>query len=204
MVRKPRMHEQPDWPDNLRATVGLSERLVAVVGFDGYAVTESGRVFSSLSRAHCPQEEFREVKARVSKKGYLNFHFCRNGGEKRLVYLHRVLAAAFLPPPPSGQNVVRHLNGDRQDNRLENLAWGTAADNCQDTLRHGNTTRGEKCGTSKLTAAQVLEIRSLLESGETQKAVAKKFGVTRGCICHVWRGATWAHLPSPRALESAA
>jgi hypothetical protein len=51
--------------------------------------------------------------------------------------VHRLVAEIWLPDPLPGQIQVRHLNGDPFDNRLENLAWGTARDNAEDRMRHG-------------------------------------------------------------------
>lgn len=49
--------------------------------------------------------------------------------------LHRVVLETFVGPPPPG-SYGRHLNDDRSDNRLENLAWGTPQDNVNDMLRN--------------------------------------------------------------------
>lgn len=44
---------------------------------------------------------------------------------------------AFVGPPPEGSRLARHLDDDRANNRLENLAWGTDADNNADARRNG-------------------------------------------------------------------
>lgn len=50
--------------------------------------------------------------------------------------VHQLVAEAFLGPRPAGQE-VRHLDGNGLDNRRGNLAWGTRAENMQDSIRHG-------------------------------------------------------------------
>ena len=57
-------------------------------------------------------------------------------------YVHRLVALAFLGQPPVGKYLVRHLNGDKRDNRVENLAWGDDADNMADSLLQGAIKRG--------------------------------------------------------------
>lgn len=49
--------------------------------------------------------------------------------------VHRLVLRAFVGACPPGQ-VCRHLNGDKKDNRLSNLAWGTLLENRQDRTRH--------------------------------------------------------------------
>ena len=40
----------------------------------------------------------------------------------RFFYVHRLVAAAFLPSPTEGQR-LKHINGDTADNRADNLTW---------------------------------------------------------------------------------
>lgn len=51
-------------------------------------------------------------------------------------HVHQLVAWTFLGPPPDieGRLLVRHLNGNPQDNRAINLAWGTDLDNQRDLL----------------------------------------------------------------------
>lgn len=59
-----------------------------------------------------------------------------DGTRYRRHSIHRLVLAAFVGPCPPGQE-VRHINGDPADNHLENLAYGTRAENNADTVRHG-------------------------------------------------------------------
>ena len=46
-----------------------------------------------------------------------------NGGRDKV---HRLVAKAFLPPPPSDEHTqVMHIDGDRANNRPDNLKWVT-------------------------------------------------------------------------------
>ncbi len=44
-------------------------------------------------------------------------------------YVHRIVAKTFLPPPPSEDYEVSHLNDIKTDNRAENLVWMTHKEN---------------------------------------------------------------------------
>lgn len=65
------------------------------------------------------------------------------GGRGVTKTVHRLVAEAFLPNPDN-LPVVRHLDDDRSNNRVSNLAWGTAWDNSQDAVRNGRTTLGRR------------------------------------------------------------
>lgn len=59
-----------------------------------------------------------------------------NGPRRRDELVHVLVMAAFVGPCPAGME-IRHLNGNRLDARLANLAYGTHAENQQDAVRHG-------------------------------------------------------------------
>lgn len=61
----------------------------------------------------------------------------------RKTYVHTLVCEAFHGPR-SGSEEVRHLNGNRQDNRAENLTWGTSSENNQDIVRHGRHYQAKK------------------------------------------------------------
>lgn len=101
-----------------------------------------------------------------------------------------LVAEAFHGPRPVGA-VVRHTNGRSEDDRIENLLWGTQKENVADAKKHGTLTKGERVGTSKLTAEAVVAIR---QSPMPAATFAAQFGVALSTIYRVIRGKTWAHV----------
>lgn len=73
------------------------------------------------------------------------------------------------------------------------LRWDTPKGNCADRAEHGTENRGEKQGGSKLTEAQVREIRSQ-KNTRMQRELAKDYGVSRMTISDVLHRRTWAWL----------
>lgn len=112
------------------------------------------------------------------------------GGRNRKV--HQLVLEAFVGPRPDGA-VTRHLNDIPDDNRVENLVWGTPRENVRDAVRNGKhrASPGESSPHSKLTDD---DVRNILRSRQTHTALAAKYGVTHGLIGHIRRGRAWKHV----------
>lgn len=170
-----------------------------VVGWEGlYEVSSLGRV-RSLPRVVTGRDGVvqrvpgRIRKAPVLRNGYPHVSLCsRPEGRLKVAAVHRLVAAAFIGPRPDGCE-TRHLDGDKTNNVLSNLAYGTVAENQADRVLHGTSNRGTRCGSAKLTEDDVREIRARAAS-ETRAALASAFGVTSSCIDNVVRRTTWRWL----------
>lgn len=74
-----------------------------------------------------------------TKKGYLQVSVNVGGNKGKSIYIHTLIAKAFLPNP-KGLPVIDHINRDKQDNRVENLRWSSIALNTHNTTKEGNYT----------------------------------------------------------------
>lgn len=70
------------------------------------------------------------------RQGHLNVRL-RIDGEVHEEYIHRLVAKTFIPNN-CGYPIVRHLDDDKENNHVDNLAWGTQKDNMDDMRRNGN------------------------------------------------------------------
>ena len=113
------------------------------------------------------------------------------GSTEKTCLVHRLVAEAFHPVTGP---VVRHLDGDQANNAPENLAWGTAAQNIADKLRHGTRLYGEKHPQAVMTEADARRVLTLAAGGMSQLAIARLTGFGRGSVGMLVRGATWRHL----------
>jgi hypothetical protein len=123
--------------------------------------------------------------------GYATVGLCFYG-EQATRTVHALVAEAFFGARPAYREVA-HNNGDRRDNRLENLRYATCRENCADRKQHGNQRQGSQVRGAKLTEAQIPEIRALRFRVPATK-VAKAFGVSDTLIHLVWRRKAWAHV----------
>lgn len=161
------------------------EESAPIEGYDDYRITDKGRVLSFHKGGPC------ELKQQESSNGYLRVCLYRDG-KGRWHRVHRLVLEAFEGPCPKGHQ-TRHLNGDKQDNRLENLQWGTRKQNMEDRRKHGKVCeKGESNNNSKISEQDVREIRAQWDSGgTTQTALAEKYGVTVSSIHLIVHRKTW-------------
>jgi hypothetical protein len=165
-----------------------------VVGYAGlYEISSFGRVRSLKRGPAKPLAPQRTGSARNRHGRYLKV-LLSDGAARKQITVHRLVLEAFIGPRPPGQQ-ARHLNGIPDDNRLTNLAWGTPLENQADSVRHGTHQRGAEKPFAKLREADVLQIRSMYASGAaTQRALAKRYGVTQAVISHVTTRKGWTHV----------
>jgi hypothetical protein len=158
----------------------MDERWLPVVGREEfYQVSDLGRVRSNSRRLIMKQQVL---------KGYPTVSL--ELPVKRRSRVHRLVLEAFVGPCPEGME-TRHLDNDRQNNRLSNLAWGTREENEDDKRRHGTAPRGERSGTARLTADQVAQMRAMHATGASTVALGRLFNVSQQAAWKAVAGKTW-------------
>jgi hypothetical protein len=110
--------------------------------------------------------------------------------------VHRAVALAFLGPAPIGLQ-VNHKNGDKADNRVENLEYVSCQENirhCWDSGLHGiEHCRGEANCQAKLTEASVRLIRAAYPRVSLGQ-LAATLGITKQAVAAVVKRQTWKHV----------
>lgn len=166
--------------------------LVELTEWPGYFAGSDGHIYSTHSRGPgarpCGKEPF-ALKEWINR-GYANVHLTRNG-ERKSLRVASLVCAAFNGPRPDGMT-CSHLNGNRSDNRPENLAWEPLLQNIRRRAEHGTWLANEKNPSAKLTWYQVREIRRRHSAGEANQCeLARQFGVTHSAVNYVVNGRTW-------------
>lgn len=142
------------------------------------------------------------MKPALDSNGYCRTMLKRDDGKIHTIKVHRIVAQTFIDNPENKPS-VNHINGVRNDNRLENLEWCTHSENLCHSYKIGNSSnRGEKNPCAKLTDAQAMEIienytfgRKGLKKGELSKVdIAKKYNVPVSVIKRLVQKKTWIHL----------
>jgi hypothetical protein len=156
--------------------------------FVGYRVGSDGSAWSCWRKGPGATlgETWRLLRPTVDRDGYRRIELRDAEGRRFTRKVCVLVATAFHGPCPDGLE-CRHLNGNSLDDSQGNLAWGTSIENTNDRREHGTIASGEKHGLSKLTDAEIADLRSL-KGTMTQQAAADRFGVSRGYVGQLWSG----------------
>ncbi|GAB2519601.1 HNH endonuclease [Paramicrobacterium agarici] len=101
---------------------------------DRYEVSNDGQVRSTSA----VRNGGKVLKPWRGSQGYLQVALHKDLRQTTFS-VHTLVALAFHGGP-----VVRHLNGDQTDNRVENISWGTQKQNTHDTVDHGHHANSKK------------------------------------------------------------
>ena len=123
---------------------------------------------------------------------YLSVNLCARGKFK-LFSVHRLIAIAWIGPPPSGRHIVLHSDDNPANNSAPNLRWGLPIDNSSEMVSRGRQAQGEMAGNSKLSASEVTRIRKLF-GHQSQRSIAKEFRVTTSTISSIFKRDTWRSI----------
>lgn len=101
-----------------------------VEGFEGlYQISSRGRLKSFKQ-----YKEGKILRLTNKKGGYFSFVLQGIGHARRSVRIHRLVATAFIPNPDNLPQ-VNHIDGNKQNNAVENLEWCTASENHRHALK---------------------------------------------------------------------
>lgn len=168
-----------------------------IEGYEGfYEVSNLGRV-KSLARITAHGRKIKEKQRKLPlNKGYPTIKFSKDG-EWELAYVHRIVAKVFIPNPENKRE-VNHIDGNKLNNKVENLEWVTSSENVKHAYDSGLHTRtnvkGEYNNKAILTEKQVKEIKLLILDGRQNRELAAMYNVSRKVICDIKKGRNWKHV----------
>lgn len=110
--------------------------------------------------------------------------------------VHRLVAKAFIPNPDNLPQ-INHIDGNKENNCVDNLEWCDYQHNVYHAIESGLFPCGEQRSSSKLTTSQVLEIRAICKKGDSElgiKPLARRYGVSPCTIAAIINERKWKHI----------
>lgn len=166
--------------DNLEGEIWIPVR-----GYeDQYAVSNKSRIKSLVIIGYRNSEQL--MGFHKGEKGYMAVRF-KDG----LKAAHRIIAIAFIPNPKN-YDQINHINGIKDDNKVENLEWCNGSQNQSHAISLGlRKLKGMNAMRRILTDVQAIEIYN---SDLPNQELGDKYGVSRHAIQKIKVGKNWASV----------
>jgi hypothetical protein len=162
----------------------VGEIFVPILGYEGlYEVSNQGNVKTLAKVMDMPHghgvKVFPEKLMLLSKSkrhGYLRIKLSNNG-KCKMIPVHRLVAMAFIPNPQN-KATVNHKDGNKKNNRVENLEWATTQENTHHAKINGLTCSGERHRLSK----KVIDIKTGMVFHSAKEA-SLYYGINHYTLC---------------------
>lgn len=159
-----------------------------VVGYEGlYMVSNMGNVMGvpkSTQAGHLIRQT-----ERTGHRGYMHVSLCKDN-KKKTFSVHRLVATAFIPNVDRKPE-VNHKNGNRADNRVENLEWVTRSEN----ERHAYDQLGKQpqrywAGKPRLFARKLTseQVKAIRQDPRPSRQIGLEYGVSKTTILNIKKG----------------
>lgn len=167
----------------------MIEVFVPINGYETlYEISNTGKVKSLAKFKGTRYTQYipeRIMKPRPNTYGYLQVGLCLRN-VKKPVYVHRLVASHFINNPENKKE-VNHIDGDKHNNKVENLEWCTRMENEKHSYSIGLKRKGSMWGNSKKVVQMDLS-GSVLKEWSCIKEVSEHLGVDRRNIVNCCKG----------------
>ena len=139
------------------------------------------------------------LKPTISSDGYIKTMLLNDLGKYSSWTVHKFVALSFMGVIPENHE-INHIDGNKLNNRLDNLEYVTRSENLLHAFRLGlcKPARGSINGNSKLNESQIKEIRDHAKNNKNygRKALAIKYNISEATIKDIVtrRRNSWPHV----------
>lgn len=164
-----------------------------IPGFEGlYSCDSEGNIYSNareIIKSNCScgkkyiwKHPSKKLSPAVRNDGYLQVNLRKNGkGSPNLV--HRLIAKTFLN---CIKEEVNHIDGNKKNNKLENLELNTRSQNIKHAFKTGlRSHKGENHPQFKINIDIINKIIELLKTNKSQKEIGDIFNLGQTAISKI-------------------
>ena len=144
------------------------EKYIIINEFDNYAISNLGNIKNVKTG--------RVLKLCLNPRGYYSYTFYKKGIRKTF-RIHRLVALYFIDNP-NNLPYVNHIDGNKTNNRVENLEWCTAKQNDEHARRTGLKVQEKPVLAENIENGERIAFKSVSEAGAI-------LGINKGSISKV-------------------
>ena len=136
-----------------------------------YSIDNNGRIFSNFTNSFMSPSK--------DNNGYLGISLRCYDKKIRRFQVHRLVMIIFNPIENMENLQVNHIDGNKQNNNINNLEWCTCSYNHKHAFRIGlKNNIGLKLKQTKLTDDKVIDIFNKIKIGEKTSSIAKEYNIS--------------------------
>lgn len=175
-----------------------------IIGYEGlYSITKNGEVRSEtryiFQNGRKKLIKGKILKPWISTTGY-KVVTLRKDGKSFKGFIHILVAMNFIGKRPPKMD-IRHLDGNKFNNNVKNLAYGTRSENMLDAVKHHTSScdRHNPNNIFKLTERQAIEIA---QDNRPAKIIALEYGISDRHVTSIKRGEYWGDVTEGIRVKS--
>jgi predicted P-loop ATPase len=149
-----------------------------------YNIDKDGNVVNKKTK--------KQIRPQDNGKGYKKVTLTINSKQIQR-YIHRLVASIYLSNE-NGYNQVNHINGIKNDNRVENLEWCTNSLNQIHAQKTHLKSNGNELWNGKFSKEQIAKIKEMKSNGILQYKIAEIMGTTKGTISEILSGKRYKYI----------
>ncbi|NDB81369.1 MAG: hypothetical protein EB127_01275 [Alphaproteobacteria bacterium] len=137
------------------------------------------------------------LKPFINRHKYLEVNLFENSKSTPKI-IHRLVAKAFIPNPESKPQ-VNHIDGNKLNNRVDNLEWMSNSENQKHAYSLGlqPSRAGENNSKAKITDKDVTLLKELYNSGKSVVEISKLTEISVSSARQIIYGRTWKSNTTP-------